>query len=160
MKAIDEIEHACPPEIVHFRQFLEETEFMLPTPEKLSSPGKGQYLARCLSSRKLNRIFRTPKRYRESRMCLSDLRSGCPWPVLCSALVDYTFVKGVKRRSFRLHPRGPLGISEGCITLNDPGQFDQLHKFLIEQKGLTIIPGTTIKYYGTVEVESLPLPVH
>ena len=40
MKAIDEIEHACPPEIVHFRQFLEETEFMLPTPEELSSPGK------------------------------------------------------------------------------------------------------------------------
>jgi hypothetical protein len=64
---------------------------------------------------------------------------------------DYTFVNGVRRGNFRLHPNGRFGISEGCITLLSQTQFDQLRGYLLSQE-TKIIPGTDIKYYGTVDV--------
>jgi hypothetical protein len=64
---------------------------------------------------------------------------------------DYTFVEGVRRGNFRLHPNGRFGISEGCITLLSQAQFDQLRKFLLSQE-TKIVPGTNIPYYGTVTV--------
>jgi hypothetical protein len=33
---------------------------------------------------------------------------------------DSTMINGVKRGNFRLHPMGPRGLSEGCITVVDP----------------------------------------
>ncbi|CAN7265519.1 DUF2778 domain-containing protein [Trinickia sp. LjRoot230] len=69
-----------------------------------------------------------------------------------SVVDDYTFVNGVKRGNFRLHPNGRFGISEGCITLASKSQFDKLRQFLLSQDTKTV-PGTTIKYYGTVEVQ-------
>jgi hypothetical protein len=33
---------------------------------------------------------------------------------------DWVFVNGVQRGNFRLHPKGPRNLSEGCITLADP----------------------------------------
>ncbi|WP_179747145.1 DUF2778 domain-containing protein [Paraburkholderia bryophila] len=33
---------------------------------------------------------------------------------------DYTFVHGVRRGNFRLHPDGRFGISEGCIAIQSP----------------------------------------
>lgn len=64
---------------------------------------------------------------------------------------DWTFISGVKRGAFRLHPNGRWGVSEGCIAIADPAQFDRLRSFLLSQPTMTI-PGTTIKYYGTVDV--------
>lgn len=64
---------------------------------------------------------------------------------------DYTVIDGVKRGHFRLHPAGRLGESKGCITLASPAQFLRLRAFLKAQPALKI-PGTTMDYYGTVEV--------
>ncbi|MCX4156161.1 MULTISPECIES: DUF2778 domain-containing protein [Paraburkholderia] len=64
---------------------------------------------------------------------------------------DATFVNGVKRGNFRLHPNGRFGISDGCITLMLQSQFDRLRDFLVAQPAQTI-PGTNIQYYGTVDV--------
>ncbi|WP_262119970.1 DUF2778 domain-containing protein [Serratia ficaria] len=65
---------------------------------------------------------------------------------------DYTFIKGVKRGHFRLHPIGRFGISQGCITLPDVVQYYRLYKFLKSQK-METIPGTAIRYYGKVLVK-------
>lgn len=65
---------------------------------------------------------------------------------------DWTFINGVKRGNFRLHPVGYWGISEGCITLPHRGQFERLRKFLKAQQTARI-PGTNIAYYGRVSVK-------
>jgi len=64
----------------------------------------------------------------------------------------YKTVKNPRRGSFRLHPEGLLGISEGCITLPDKTRFYQLRDFLLHQPA-AVIPGTEIRYYGKVTVE-------
>ncbi|MEM5435650.1 DUF2778 domain-containing protein [Paraburkholderia diazotrophica] len=65
---------------------------------------------------------------------------------------DTTNVNGIKRGNFRLHPKGPLGLSHGCITVVAPYEFDRLQKF-IRSRGQTLpVPGTTLRAYGTVEV--------
>lgn len=65
---------------------------------------------------------------------------------------DYTFVQGVKRGNFRLHPIGPLGLSEGCITLQHPIQFNYLRDRLLESGATLNIPGSQLKAYGTIKV--------
>ena len=64
---------------------------------------------------------------------------------------DFTFVEGVRRGNFRLHPIGRRGISEGCITLLSLTQFNRLRTHLLSQES-KLIPGTNIKYFGTVDV--------
>lgn len=64
---------------------------------------------------------------------------------------DETFVNGVKRGGFRLHPIGPLRLSEGCITLTDVAQFDRLRDALLQRTQFAI-PGSKLTAYGTVEV--------
>ncbi|WP_434116303.1 DUF2778 domain-containing protein [Paraburkholderia caffeinilytica] len=64
---------------------------------------------------------------------------------------DFTVVNGVRRGNFRLHPVGYWGISEGCITLPHPLQFNQLRAYLKSQTPAKI-PGTQIDYYGRVTV--------
>jgi hypothetical protein len=77
-------------------------------------------------------------------------------------LSDFTFVKKIRRGNFRLHPIGRLGLSEGCITLKDPKDFDALAKILLAQPASYITKTTTIngaisetkiRYYGTVTVQ-------
>jgi hypothetical protein len=65
---------------------------------------------------------------------------------------DITFVKGVRRGAFRLHPIGPQRRSEGCIALASPAQFKQLSTYLRSTGPALTVPGTTVKAYGTVEV--------
>jgi len=65
---------------------------------------------------------------------------------------DETVINGVLRGSFRLHPIGPRGISEGCITLTSKDDFERLRTYLLNQK-MDTVPGTDIKYYGTVDVQ-------
>ncbi len=62
---------------------------------------------------------------------------------------DDTVDKGVTRREIRLHPKGPMGNSFGCVTLDKQADYDKLRKKLLGTK-TGIIPGTNIKYYGTI----------
>lgn len=64
---------------------------------------------------------------------------------------DETLIDGVRRGHFRLHPMGPLRLSEGCITVIDPVSFGKLASFLREHGANTPIPGGGMAY-GTVEV--------
>jgi hypothetical protein len=68
-----------------------------------------------------------------------------------TSVSDYTFIDGVKRGNFRLHPSGRFGVSEGCITVQSQAQFDRLRAWLLSQD-TKMIPGTNIPYYGTVMV--------
>ncbi len=62
---------------------------------------------------------------------------------------DDTVEKGVVRREIRLHPKGPRGTSLGCVTLNNQADYDRLRKRLLSTT-TGVIPGTNIKYYGTI----------
>ena len=64
---------------------------------------------------------------------------------------DSTFVEGVRRGEFRLHPKGPRGISLGCITIEYHGEFDALRTYLLAQPTMHI-PHTKTRTYGTVDV--------
>lgn len=65
---------------------------------------------------------------------------------------DYTVVDGVTRGNFRLHARGGEGISEGCVTMQNPADFDMLYD-KIKHSQMISIPGTPLFAYGTIEVE-------
>ena len=67
------------------------------------------------------------------------------------ALDDQTFVDGVRRGEFRLHPKGPRGISLGCITLEYRSEFDLMRAYLLAQP-VSHIPSTRTRTYGTVDV--------
>ncbi|CAN7403984.1 DUF2778 domain-containing protein [Trinickia sp. LjRoot230] len=58
----------------------------------------------------------------------------------------------MQRGSFRLHPVGRFGRSDGCITLLNVDQFNKLATYLRKQ-AKNRIPGTATDYYGTVTVQ-------
>ena len=64
---------------------------------------------------------------------------------------DEAYCEMVKRGQFRLHPRGEMGISKGCITIDDWSDYHTVRALL---KGTTTskIPNTDIVYYGKVKV--------
>ncbi|MEX9254412.1 DUF2778 domain-containing protein [Pseudenterobacter timonensis] len=64
---------------------------------------------------------------------------------------DTVFVEGVKRGNFRLHPVGPAGLSEGCITLSHQSDFDYLRQALLDTTMIQV-PCSSFKAYGTVTV--------
>ncbi|MBN3804682.1 DUF2778 domain-containing protein [Paraburkholderia sp. Ac-20336] len=65
---------------------------------------------------------------------------------------DRTFVNGIARGNFRLHPRGPQNLSEGCITLDDPVGFERLRARLLATSRIAV-PGGKGFAYGTVDVQ-------
>jgi hypothetical protein len=65
---------------------------------------------------------------------------------------DSTMINGVRRGAFRLHPIGPRGLSEGCITLANPTQFNILSSYLHKQGATVPVPGTSLRAYGYVDV--------
>ncbi|MGC0810397.1 tlde1 domain-containing protein [Pantoea agglomerans] len=65
---------------------------------------------------------------------------------------DYTFVQGIRRGNFRLHPIGPLGLNEGCITLQHPLQFNYMRDMFLKSGPTLNISGSQLKAYGTVKV--------
>ncbi|MDR3214200.1 MAG: DUF2778 domain-containing protein [Azoarcus sp.] len=67
-----------------------------------------------------------------------------------------TFCEGVARGAFRLHPKGPLGISQGCIVIDRKTDFDLVRSTLLATTGFTI-PDTGIQAYGVVNVVGLPV---
>ncbi|WP_063533136.1 DUF2778 domain-containing protein [Burkholderia sp. MSMB1589WGS] len=64
---------------------------------------------------------------------------------------DWTFINGVRRGSFRLHPNGPRGLSEGCVTLVNPQDFVKLRAAL-KATPMISVPGFAGRAYGTVDV--------
>jgi len=64
---------------------------------------------------------------------------------------DATFCDKVRRGEFRLHPRGPLGISKGCITLDKLSDFQFIQAALRHSTPFGV-PGTSEKAYGVVAV--------
>ncbi len=65
---------------------------------------------------------------------------------------DETFCDMVKRGSFRLHPKGALGISEGCITIESRSDYQRLRAMLKGSSTVTV-PGSPLKAYGRVIVK-------
>jgi hypothetical protein len=64
---------------------------------------------------------------------------------------DETYCHKVKRGLFRLHPKGTLGISQGCITIDNPTDFQYLRTILTNAKP-SAVPGSTLMAYGKVWV--------
>ncbi|HDR2893240.1 TPA: DUF2778 domain-containing protein [Enterobacter asburiae] len=64
---------------------------------------------------------------------------------------DTVFVDGVSRGHFRLHPIGPRGLSEGCITLLSLSDFDYLRSAMLKTTMIPV-PCTSFKAYGTITV--------
>ncbi len=62
---------------------------------------------------------------------------------------DYTWIEGVKRGNFRLHP-GTL--SEGCITLPHDSDFAMLCNALLRTQRVDVPCMSKLKAYGTIEV--------
>ncbi|WP_296654584.1 DUF2778 domain-containing protein [Paraburkholderia sp.] len=64
---------------------------------------------------------------------------------------DFTWVNGVRRGQFRLHPAGGHGVSLGCITLPSRTDFQRIRTSLLNTK--TIPAGNSgLNAYGTIEV--------
>lgn len=64
---------------------------------------------------------------------------------------DYTSIQGIIRGNFRLHPVGPRGLSEGCITLTNAHEFTILRDRLKASPTISV-PGFRGRAYGTVDV--------
>ena len=64
---------------------------------------------------------------------------------------DETFCDSIKRGNFRLHPKGALGRSEGCVVIDNQSDFLYVRTML---KSITPadVPGAKLKAYGTLTV--------
>jgi hypothetical protein len=67
-----------------------------------------------------------------------------------ASIDDQTFIDGVERGLFRLHPAGRTGVSEGCITLPSHAHYAILRNALMQTGKHRITP--TLLAYGTVQV--------
>lgn len=64
---------------------------------------------------------------------------------------DWTLCEEVRRGRFRLHPRGPRGLSLGCITVDRRQDFLRVRALLLDTPQ-TAIPDSELMAYGTVTV--------
>lgn len=65
---------------------------------------------------------------------------------------DETWCEQVKRGQFRLHPKGRMGISQGCIVIEHSKDFQSLSAMLKNSEPRTIT-GTEIRALGKVTVK-------
>lgn len=63
---------------------------------------------------------------------------------------DYTWIAGVERGNFRLHPPGPMGVSLGCITLQHRTDFMAIRQSLLSTQQVALPNG--LMSYGMIEV--------
>lgn len=68
-----------------------------------------------------------------------------------ASIDDYTWINGVKRGNFRLHPAGGRGISLGCITLPSRSDFQSIRRALRHTSTVSV-PGSALRAYGWIEV--------
>lgn len=67
---------------------------------------------------------------------------------------DWTWVSGVKRGNFRLHPASGAGVPFGCITLKSAADFSRLRQALLHTP--TVPAGNSgIRAYGWIEVTTI-----
>jgi hypothetical protein len=64
---------------------------------------------------------------------------------------DVTWVNGVERGQFRLHPVGGRGISLGCITLASYTDFETIRRALLHTSTIAA-RHSGVRAYGTIEV--------
>ncbi|WP_442947216.1 tlde1 domain-containing protein [Noviherbaspirillum sp.] len=64
---------------------------------------------------------------------------------------DETFCDKVARTSFRLHPKGPSGESQGCIVIEEAHRFPDL-RALLKTARVAQIPGSRYTTYARVMV--------
>jgi hypothetical protein len=62
---------------------------------------------------------------------------------------DYTWIEGVRRGNFRLHPGQ---ASEGCITLPHDSDFAMLRNALLRTQKIAVPCMRSLKAYGMIEV--------
>jgi len=64
---------------------------------------------------------------------------------------DETFCNEVKRGNFRLHPKGALGRSEGCVVIEKLSDYQHLHAVIKSAKTMDV-PGSKLKAYAVLVV--------
>ena len=64
---------------------------------------------------------------------------------------DETRCGQIMRGNFRLHPRGPRGISDGCITIQALADFQDI-RLRLRSEPAQPVPDTKLSAYGIVEV--------
>jgi hypothetical protein len=64
---------------------------------------------------------------------------------------DYTWVNGVERGNFRLHPIGGSGLSLGCITVQNIFYFQTIRRALLNTSTVPI-QNTNLHAFGVIEV--------
>jgi hypothetical protein len=64
---------------------------------------------------------------------------------------DYTWINGVRRGNFRLHPIGASGNSFGCITLPSLANFETIRRALLHTTRIDA-GRSGLKSYGWIEV--------
>ncbi|WP_343216046.1 DUF2778 domain-containing protein [Collimonas antrihumi] len=64
---------------------------------------------------------------------------------------DKVICNEIIRGEFRLHPKGPLGLSEGCITIEHLGDWGRIRSPLKRGEQFSV-PGSALKTYGRVTV--------
>ncbi|MCG3727633.1 DUF2778 domain-containing protein [Vibrio cincinnatiensis] len=69
-----------------------------------------------------------------------------------SKMDDETICINIKRGQFRLHPKGPLGVSKGCIVVEHHRDFATISARL-KNTATTKIPGLGLETYGRVIVK-------
>jgi hypothetical protein len=64
---------------------------------------------------------------------------------------DYTWVNGVERGNFRLHPIGRYGVSLGCITVQNLSDFQTIRRALLHTSTVPV-RNTDLRAYAAIEV--------
>lgn len=82
---------------------------------------------------------------------INDQRDWFALYAIDGKIDDETYCDRVNRGQFRLHPKGPRGISEGCITVDALGEFQLISTILRSIRPATV-SGTQLKAYGKVVV--------
>jgi hypothetical protein len=71
------------------------------------------------------------------------------------AIDDATFVAGVRRGMFRLHPIGPRRMSTGCLVVAHQVEFDRLRTWLLSSAPTAHVGESRMRSYGTISVGEL-----
>lgn len=85
------------------------------------------------------------------RDLFSDKKDWFALYAVDSKIDDETFCDGVRRGNFRLHPKGRIGISEGCVTVENHSDFHKL-RLLLKGTATFKVPGTSFDAYGVLTV--------
>jgi hypothetical protein len=64
---------------------------------------------------------------------------------------DTAYFRDVKRGEFRLHPKGPRGLSLGCVVIDQHADFDRLRSMLLSHGSQSVV-GSDLKAFGILTV--------